>query len=119
MTRPGKPNKHLDLLQVQVSVSIKAPPGAKIHPRVMQQILDRAVKGEPLPPTVELRGIFWRNPNRRGSLSHWRYHAGADVAKVAPDGFIDGVPVETSPRGSLQDAIDTLSGALYSGTVSF
>lgn len=116
----GKP----DLLQVQVALKIKAPKGYKIAPSVLQQIIDRAVNGEELPKNVEFSGIFWRNPNRRGALSHWRYHYGADLDKVAPkakDGrrYIDGVEVEASARGSLQEAATTLGGALYSGTVSF
>ena len=106
----GKP----DLLQVQVALKIKAPPGTKIAPQVLQQIIDRAVNGEELPRNVEFRGIFWRNPNRRGSLSYWRYHAGADLS-AAPTS----APLESSPRGSLSDAVSTLGGALYSGTVSF
>lgn len=120
----ARPRKHTDPLQIQVALKIKAPKGSTIHPKVLQQIIDRAVNGEELPPNVEFRGIFWRNPKRAGSLSHWRYHSGADLDKVAPadrhgDRYIDGVPVESAPRGSLRDAVQTLGGALYSGTVSF
>lgn len=103
-----------DLLQVQVALKIKAPPGSKIHPRVLRQIIDRMVNGEELPSTVEVRGVFWRNPNRRGELSHWRYHEGADLS-AAPTS----APLESSPRGSLQDATTTLGGALYSGVITF
>lgn len=110
MSRKGR----TDLLQVQVALKIKAPPGTKIAPRVLQQIIDKAVNGEELPPNVEFRGIFWRNPNRKGALSHWRYHAGADLT-AAPTS----APLESSPRGSLSDAVSTLGGALYSGTVTF
>lgn len=106
----GKP----DLLQVQVALKIGIPPGKKVHPKVLNQIIDRMVHGETLPPNVEVRGIFWRNPKRGGSLSHWRYHEGADLA-AAPTS----APLEPSPRGSLQDAISTLGGALYAGVVTF
>lgn len=106
--------KRSDPLQVQIALKIKAPPGYKISPKVLQQIIDRAVNNEPLPPNVEFRGIFWRNPNRKGSLSHWRYHEGADL-NAAPTS----APLESSPRGSLQDAADTLGGALYSGIITF
>jgi hypothetical protein len=109
-SKRGKP----DPLQVQVALRIKAPPGVAIKPQVLQQIIDRMVNNEPLPPTVEVRGIFWRNPNRKGSLSHWRYHTGADLS-IAPTS----APLESSPRGSLSDAIGTLGGALYSGTITF
>lgn len=110
MAKRGRP----DPLQIQVALKIKAPPGTKIHPHVLQEIIDRAVNGEKLPPNVEFRGIFWRNPNRKGNLSHWRYHEGADLS-AAPTS----APVESSPRGSLRDAIDTLGSALFSGTVTF
>lgn len=123
---PRKYRKHgkPDVLQVQVALKIRAPKGYTIAPQVLQQIIDRAVNGEELPRNVEFRGIFWRNPNRRGDLSHWRYHTGADLDKVAPrelngKRYIDGVEVEDFARGSLQDAVSTLGGALYSGTVSF
>jgi hypothetical protein len=107
-------NKRPDPLQIQIALKIKAPKGAKIHPRVLQQIIDKAVNGETLPPNVEFRGIFWRNPARSGSLSHWRYHEGADL-NYAPTS----APVESTPRGSLRDAVQTLGGALYAGTISF
>jgi hypothetical protein len=103
-----------DALQVQVALTIKAPPGKTIKPVVLKQIIDRMVNNEELPPNVKVRGIFWCNPNRRGNLSHWRYHEGADLS-AAPTN----APLESSPRGSLQDAVSTLGGALYSGTVTF
>jgi hypothetical protein len=107
----GKPDK----LQVQVALRIKAPKGARIRPEVMQQILDRIVNNEPLPPSVEVRGIFWRNPNRRGAGSHWRYAEGSDLRALQRGG----ASVESSSRGSLRDAASTLGGALYSGVVTF
>lgn len=108
-------NKHPDALQVQVALRIKAPRGVSISPRVLRQILDKMVNNEELPPNVEVRGVFWRNPDRKGSLAHWRYHEGADLTALRPEG----AGVETSPRGSLYDATSTLGGALYSGTVTF
>lgn len=110
MRKHGRP----DPLQVQVALRLKTRPGQKVSPRVLQQIIDRIVNDEPLPPTVEVRGIFWRNPNRKGDLSHWRYHAGADLS-AAPTS----APLESSPRGSLRDAASTLGGALYSGVITF
>lgn len=103
-----------DPLQIQIALTIKAPPNMRIKPEVLEQIIDRMVAGKELPRNVKVRGIFWRNPNRVGSLSHWRYHEGADLS-AAPTS----APVESSPRGSLQDAVSTLGGALYSGTVTF
>jgi len=86
----------------------------RIKPEVLTQIIDRMVAGQELPPNVKVRGIFWRNPNRRGSLSHWRYHEGADL-NAAPTS----APLESAPRESLQRAIESLGGALYAGTVTF
>lgn len=103
-----------DALQIQIALTIKAPPGKVIKPQVLEQIIDRMVNNEELPPNVTVRGIFWRNPNRRGNLSHWRYHEGADLS-AAPTS----APLESGPRESLQRAIESLGGALYSGTVTF
>jgi|SRR5271157_4568646 len=110
MRKHGKP----DPLQVQIALRLRTKPGQKVHPRVLQQILDKIVNNESLPPTVEVRGIFWRNPNRRGNLSHWRYNEGADLS-AAPTS----APLESSPRGSLRDAANTLAGALYTGVITF
>lgn len=101
-----------DKLVVQVALRIKTPPGVEIPATTLQDILDRIVSRKPIPKTVEIRGIYWRNPNRTGRLSQWRYHEGADLT-VAP------VPRESSPRGSLRDAIDTLADSLSSGIVTF
>jgi len=103
-----------DPLQVQVAVKIKAPPNTKIHPKVLQQILDRMANGESLPESVTVRGIFWRNPNRRGELSYWRYHEGADLS-AAPTS----APLESGPRESLQRAYESLGNALRSATITF
>lgn len=122
MAKRGRP----DPLQVQIALRIKAPKGSTISPRVLNQIIDKMVNNEPLPPTIEVRGVFWRNPNRRGSLAYWRYHYNADFtglknATKGLDGtwYIDGVPAESAPRGSLSEAIGTLAGALYSGNITF
>lgn len=106
------PRKQKDKLVVQVALRIKVPPGTNIPASTLQEILDRLAAGKRIPKTVEIRGIYWRNPNRSGRLSQWRYHEGADLS-TAP------VPRESSPRGSLQDAIDTLSDSLSSGIVTF
>jgi hypothetical protein len=104
--------KEKDNLVVQVAIRLKAPKGAVIKKRVLQQILDNLADNKPIPKNVEIRGIFWRNPSRTGRLSMWRYHTGADLT-VAP------APLESRPRGSLQDAIETLAGAIASGIVTF
>jgi|SRR5215831_9474826 len=116
----GKP----DPLQIQVAIKIRHKKGARIHPRVLQQIIERAVNGEELPPGVEFNGIYWRNPARRGTAAYWRYHEGANldkppVTKRYGNHYIDGVPLEDTPRGSLSEAAGTLGGALFSGVVTF
>lgn len=93
--------KKPDALHVQVAFKIQAPPGAKISKKVFQELLQRVIDNKPLPKNVEIRGIFWRNPDRRSPLDKWRYHRGADL-RIAPR------PIESYPRGELQDAIETL-----------
>lgn len=103
-----------DKLIVQVAISVRVPKGARfvVTKKFYQQIIDRLIEGKEIPKNVTVRGIFWRNPNRRGEQGYWRWHTGADL-KHAPR------PLESSARGSLQDAIDTLAGALSSGIVTF
>lgn len=111
---PKRNHGRPDVLQVQVALNIKAPPNTKIHPRVLNQILDKMANGEELPPNVTVRGIFWRNPNRKGTLSHWRYHEGADLS-AAPTS----APLESGPRESLQRAYESLGGALRNASITF
>lgn len=109
--RGGRPDK----LQVQVAVKIKAPRGAKIAKKVMDQILYRLANNRPMPKNIEVRGVFWRNPQRKGRLSEWRYHSGADLSALQTEGF----GVESRPRGSLRDAVATLGPFIESGRVTF
>jgi hypothetical protein len=106
-------NKNPDKLLVQVALKVKLPRGKKLSKNALQEILDRMVAGDDLPRNVEVRGIFWRNPNRRGSLSYWRYHEGADLS-AKPAG-----PIESTPRRSLQEAIDSLAPFIETGGVTF
>lgn len=103
-----------DPLQVQIALTIKAPPGKRINPRVLEQIIDKMVAGETLPPNITVRGIFWRNPNRKGPLSYWRYHEGADLS-AAPTS----APLESGPRESLQRAYESLGNALRGAHITF
>jgi hypothetical protein len=113
MTRRGKKNRNPDKLIVQVALKVKIPRGKTLSKNALQEILDRMVAGDELPKNVEVRGIFWRNPNRKGSLSYWRYHTGADLS-AKPAG-----PIESTPRGNLQGAIESLSPFMDTGGVSF
>lgn len=105
-------SKGRDKLMVQVALKITAPKQVRITKKVLSDILQRLVDKKPIPANVEVRGIFWRNPSRSGALGDWRYHAGADLSS-APS------PLESSPRGNLQDAIDTLAPFLSTGSVTF
>lgn len=102
--------KKLDALQVQISVAVKLHKGQKITKKALKEIVQRAADGESLPSNVKIRGVFWRNPNRKGRLSYWRYHRGANL-DFAPSG-----PRESGPRPeSLRDAFDTLYNFIIGG----
>lgn len=104
-----------DPLMVQVSLTIKAPKGAVISRRVLDQILERMVERRTVPKNVIVRGIYWRNPNRRGSAGAWRWHADRDKNDPnAPQ------PLEASPREQRwEDTIPSLGEFLLSASVSF
>jgi hypothetical protein len=108
------PRHDKDKLVVQVAIEVRAPEHIKVTKKVLDEVLQRLVDGRPIPPNVTVRGIFWRNPNRRGDLSDWRYHTGADLSSAPTD-----APLESSPRGSLQDAISTLAPFLGTGAITF
>lgn len=102
-----------DQLIVQVAFKIKLPPGVAVTKAVLHELLERVKRGQRLPKNVTLAGIFWRNPDRKGKARLWRWHIGADLS-AAPSGAIDAMP-----RGSLQDAIETLSPFLNDATLTF
>lgn len=99
MTRHRK--KH-DRLAVQVAFRIKkADDGKKVTRKTLNALLELVVERKKLPKTVELLAVAWRNPDRPGRLSMWRYHEGAEINFVPQ-------PHESTPRGSLREAIRTL-----------
>lgn len=100
-----------DALRVQLSLSIKTPPGVRVSKKVLDQLLEMIINGEELPTTVRIRAVGWQNPNRRGNLALWRW-AGSDPSGLPSNR-------ETSPRGSLRSAIDTLAPFLETGSVTF
>jgi len=108
------PRHDKDKLVVQVAIEVRAPEHIKVTKKALEEILQRLVDHRPIPPNVTVRGIFWRNPNRRGGLSDWRYHSGADLSAAPTD-----APIESSPRGSLRDAIETLAPFLGTGQITF
>lgn len=112
---PKGRNTGSDALVTQVAFRIGLPKGTKIRKSVLKQLVQRVIDDRPLPKNVELRGIFWQNPNRKGRLSEWRYHEGADLSALKSGGY----GVESAPRGSLHDAIITLAPFLESGNITF
>ena len=113
MTR-RRQRKKPDRVDVQIALKIRAPEGVKITKKVLDQIVQRMSEGKKLPKNVEVRGIFWRNPDRKGKLAAWRYHRGADLS-AAPAGAR-----ESRPRPeSLQDAIESLAFILMQANISF
>jgi len=102
-----------DSLNVQIALKIRRPPDKTVSKKVLDEIIQRVIRHQPLPKNVEVAGIFWQNPERKGSLANWRTHRGADLSK-APGPLATGYP-----RGSLREAIDTLAPLLYAGTITF
>lgn len=102
-----------DRIMVQVALKMRLPRGKKVPNEVLQQILHLIAQNEPLPKVVSSYSVFWRNPERKGEAGYWRYHQGADLSQ-RPKG-----PIQSAPRGSLQDAVDTLSAFIESGSVTF
>jgi hypothetical protein len=90
-----------DPLLVQVALKIRGPKGLRFSKGVLQQAVRTWAEGRPLPPAIEIQGVFWRNPNRNGQLGYWRWHEGADLSK-APR------PLESAPRGDLEAARTSL-----------
>lgn len=108
----GKKRKQ-DPLLVQVALRIRAPRGIKFSRKVLQDAVRTWAEGRPLPPAIEIRGVFWRNPNRNGSLGYWRWHEGADLSR-APR------PLEGTPRGDLEAArTSLLEGRLPLENITF
>jgi hypothetical protein len=100
-----------DNLRVQLSIAIKLPEGVRVTKGVLQGLIDRLIAGKSMPKNVRIRAIAWRNGNRRGDLALWRW-AGPDPSGIKGSR-------ETSPRGSLRSAIDTLAPFLETGDIAF
>jgi hypothetical protein len=122
MTKPGRPNKNPDPLSVQVSFRVRVPKGTAVSKRGLNAVYENWIDTGELPHSVEIRGIFWKNPTRNGKLADWRWSAGSDLGVLIP-GYDRMTPqekakarhakgVESSPRGDHEEARDTLGGAL-------
>lgn len=103
-----------DPLSVQVSFRVKVRKGVQVSKFALNQAYLQWVETGNLPPNIEIRGIFWRNPARKGSLADWRYSAGSDISALKTHG----AGVESSARGDHEDARSTLGRAL-SGLTPF
>src|SRR5882724_5839522 len=109
--------KKQDALMVQVSLQIGLPRGrkVKVSKKALQGILDLMVAGKKLPKNVTVRGIYWRNPGRKGKGGAWRYHEGAALTgKGVPR------PLEEHPREPDWEAtIPSLGPFIEIGGVTF
>lgn len=97
-----------DPLSVQVYFRVRVPRGSQVTRKALNEIYLDWIRSGELPPGIEIRGIFWRNPARHGELADWRFSKGSDTDVLKPHG----AGVELSPRGSHEDARETLRGAL-------
>lgn len=102
MTNRGEP----DPVDVQISFNVRLPKGARVTKDALNAVYKKWVDDGKLPKFMTIRGIFWRNPARKGALHDWRYSEGSDLS-LAPRGG-----VESTPRGSHEDARITLNGFL-------
>lgn len=115
-------NRKPDPAEVQFSWKVDLPPGAKIRKQVLKQALDYLQDNGRPPRGFEIRGIFWRNPARRGKLADWRWSAGSDLSVLIPGydkmtvkeraAARESYGVESSPRFGHGEAVDSLSGLL-------
>ena len=125
----------VDPLSVQVSLRVKVPKGTNVTKKALNQIYLSWVETGFLPNSVEIRGIFWQNPDRHTPLDDWRFSSGSDLSVIVkPMKFLeDGKEVlktyshmtaaqkriarkkykiEGKPRGDHEEARLTLQGAL-------
>lgn len=109
MTRPGKPNRNPDPLSVQVSFKVRLPKNSAITKKALNDVYLHWVETGELPKGFEIRGIFWRNANRQGKGSYWRFSSGSDLSTLNRQGIsID----NESGTGDHELARETLRGAL-------
>jgi hypothetical protein len=124
-----------DPLSVQVSLRVRVPKGTQITKKALNEIYLNWVETGNLPPNIEIRGVFWKNPARRAPLDDWRYSSYSDLSTIIkPLKFrVDGelveltygqmnsrqreiarrkYNIEDTPRGDHEEARDTLQGAL-------
>jgi hypothetical protein len=111
-----------DPLSVQISFKVRVPKGTAITKKVLHEIYLNWIETGDLPQGIEIRGIFWKNPDRKSPLDDWRYSQDSDLS-VLIKGYkeLDSKEkrlarirkgVESTPRGDHDEARTTLSGAL-------
>ena len=115
-------SKNPDALSVQFSFKVRVPKGVSITKKVLNEIYLEWVETGILPKGIEIRGMFWKNPDRHPPLDDWRYSAGSSLSVLIP-GYnkMDSREktrarirkgIESTSRGSHEDARITLQGAL-------
>lgn len=111
-----------DPLSVQVSIKLRLPKGFRITKKVLNDAYLQWVETGELPPSMEIRGIFWKNGARRSLLDFWRYSSHSDLETIIPN-YKEMTKeerrkarlkyhVENEPRGDHEEARETLQGAL-------
>jgi len=116
-------NRKPDPVSVQVSLAVRVPKGTAVSKKALNDAYLQWIETGNLPPGISIRGIFWRNPARKGALSEWRWSSGSRKDALIPNYYrmtieekaaaraaIGGI--EDSPRGDHDEARSTLSEAL-------
>lgn len=101
-------NKKIDPVEVQISFKVRTPRGVRLTREVLDQVYKDWLDTGELPHAVQIRYIAWRNPDRLGALSDWRYSEGSEVSAIKRSGS----GIESSPRGDHEFARETLLGLL-------
>lgn len=123
----------IDPLSVQISFRVKKPKGTEISRKALNDLYLHWVETGELPRNMEIRGIFWKNSDRREPLNFWRYSKDSDLSVIIknykkPVANWDSLTepekakikrelrqkrgVENEPRGDHELARETLQNAL-------
>lgn len=112
----------IDPLSVQVAFKVLKPKGVDISRKALNELYLHWVETGELPRNITIRGIFWKNSNRREPLNFWRYSSYSDISVLVKD-WENLTPqqkkeirkkrgIESEPRGHHEEARTTLQNAL-------
>jgi hypothetical protein len=102
----------IDPASVQFAWNVRAPKGTGITKQVLKDALDYYRENGHPPRGFTVRAIAWRNSARKGALQEWRWSEGSNKEFLKKLAQKTGVPLEKSPRGSHDLAVETLGGLL-------